>query len=388
MNRSYLRKKMYKGFRRLIALLDIIVPKNKYLIICASADGIVYRGNARYFFEYMNKNKRKFPPYQVYYYLNTNKKIPFNEMKLTFDLKGIITFLRAKYIIGTHSTTDFVPMGFSFRKIFIHTWHGTPLKRICLAEKRWDKFSEKRRKKKEKRHNWGNKARYFLSQSEIITSVLCRCFNKTDKSILMTGLPRNDHLINPAKSNILIRLLGKKVKNKKIILYAPTFREWKETELFPFKDMDYEKLDNFLGENNLIILMRTHYSEKGKNKLAHKKNILPFSSRIFEEANEVLPEVDILITDYSGIYLDYLLLDRPIFFFDYDLDEYEKERGFMYNDIDFWMPGPHIRSLKEFFVELKKEDKYSQQRNRINKLINTHQTEDSCSKIINFLKNQ
>ena len=60
----------------------------------------------------------------------------------------------------------------------------------------------------------------------------------------------------------------------------------------------------------------------------------------------------------------------------------------MYDDIGFWMPGPHIRSLKDLFAELLKEDKYSQQRSQINKLINSHQTEDSCSKIIELLKSR
>jgi CDP-glycerol glycerophosphotransferase (TagB/SpsB family) len=131
--------------------------------------------------------------------------------------------------------------------------------------------------------------------------------------------------------------------------------------------------------------------------MAKNINTAPLSDRIIDfgfeicpDINPVLPEIDVLITDYSSIYLDYLLLNRPCIFIPHDIEQYKEGRGLLLDDYDFWAPGYKVKSFMEFLESLKCSlsglDPYKTHREEICRQFNYYQTDNSCEKLLNLLE--
>jgi CDP-glycerol glycerophosphotransferase (TagB/SpsB family) len=169
----------------------------------------------------------------------------------------------------------------------------------------------------------------------------------------VTGSPRNDRLFadDPTRHH----LLGTS-KHQKIILYAPTYRESGVLPSYlPVPDLDPSDLLRLLEAHDAVLLIRPHYYEWQAAKamvedIGSSRIRLADESRV-PEVNELLPIADVLITDYSSIYFDFLLLDRPIIFSCFDRDDYERERGFMI-DYEANTPGAKVRTAGELLAEL------------------------------------
>jgi CDP-glycerol glycerophosphotransferase (TagB/SpsB family) len=152
--------------------------------------------------------------------------------------------------------------------------------------------------------------------------------------------------------------------------------------------------NEFLKNNNLLFVLKLHpFEEK-----------YWLSQDIFKELNgnivilktghltgqlisiyEVLKDFDILITDYSSIYFDFLLLNKPIIFLPLDLEQYTKTRGFSLEPYDFWAPGPKATTIEELIDEIQKciadPTYYEKERKTINNLINQFQDGCSCERV-------
>ncbi len=354
----------------IIYLLDFIIPKNNRQFLFASNGRKIFTGNA----------KKLYLDLKIY----DNLIISFTQKELSEDvnyinlrtIKGIIYFLRTKYLIGTHGVADFL-YPFSKRKIFVQTWHGSPLKKMGLCEASRSNKTIKEIKKATA------KIDYLLSSSEMVTSSLIRCFGIDEDKVLNIGYPRNDNLINYKKNNSL----SKKYDNKKIILYAPTFRDWTDVKLFPFSDLDFNHLDKTLSKNNAVILVRSHINDQC-SEIKTSDSIIQFGIDKCQDVNEILGEVDLLITDYSSIYFDFLLLDRPTIFLPYDLEEYIDKRGFLYDGYSELMVGDKVFTYKEFVDSLVfnlNNDKYKSKRKIINTLFNSNQSNNTAQKLVNIL---
>ena len=100
--------------------------------------------------------------------------------------------------------------------------------------------------------------------------------------------------------------------------------------IFPFPDLELERIYQFLEINNAYLLLKGHVNEGMIAALPEKYNnrIISANQDKFEDVMELLKYVDVLITDCSSIYIDFLLLDRPVIFLPYDIDEYQQYRGF------------------------------------------------------------
>lgn len=190
---------------------------------------------------------------------------------------------------------------------WINLWHGIPIKKMLLDENKTpDSFV-----------NYFRKYDKFISSSEYHTNIIKNSFLYRGE-VVESGLPRFDKMYQPNAENILTKLGIS--KNKKVILYAPTFRKRGEFEI-PF---DAKKLLEAYGENSLLIV-KPHYL----NYLTKKdKNIIDGSE--IEEINDILKEIDLLITDYSSLIFDYTLLKKPMILFHYDYNEYTENRGFYF----------------------------------------------------------
>lgn len=139
------------------------------------------------------------------------------------------------------------------------------------------------------------------------------------------------------------------------ILYAPTHKKLKyKTEIFPFENINYKELYEFLHENKIRIFIRMHPMEKElglEKSIVDEKTIYSADERFSGPTTEVLPHFDALITDYSSIYLEFLEFDRPIIFVKDNHEEFEKLFGFSY-DYNTFFPGKKVDDFHEFLSHL------------------------------------
>ncbi|MBC7119366.1 MAG: CDP-glycerol glycerophosphotransferase family protein [Methanobacteriaceae archaeon] len=292
-------------------------------------------------------------------------------------------FLRSKYIVTSHAYLFSIK---AKNQVYVNIGHGMPLKAMG-AIKKMDGYSLS-----SKDSNY-----YLIATSTIMKNALAACFNQDPRRIFVTGQPRNDKLFK--NSNSLERLLNINLNDyKKIILFLPTFRRsTKEIngELtspnFSLPDFNREAFSQFLQSNQVLLLAKFHPFEESIAKPYFKKmsNTILITNEMLQKnfmtLYDILGCIDILITDYSSVYFDFLLLDRPIIFIVHDLEEYRERRGFTLEPFEFWTPGPKVKNFKKFLEELEKSIKnpkyYQKERRIINNLVNYYKDDKSAERI-------
>lgn len=362
-------------------LLPIKINKNKYIF--SSSFNEKYNYNSKYLFEYILKNRNDI---EVKYVINNSKLREkliekygphFIETK---SIKGILEVLKS----GVWFTSAGLPIygiGLNKKRQIINLWHGIPLKKIALLSN-----EEKKISKLIFRKIFSENYTYIFTTSKNLINIMSKSFGVDKEKIKVLGQPRNDVLF---KSNEkVLKKIYNTEENSKKILYAPTFREKQKTILFPFKDLKLEDLNDFLEKNNIYIFIRMHQSEVDRKILKSYSRIKLISEDVVEDIMDVLNQFDMLITDYSSIYIDFLLLNRPEIFIPYDYDDYMKSRGlnFEYNQ---YTPGPKIKTQKELIDEILKyieNSKYFlEERIKANNYFN--EIKEQCSEnIINFVR--
>ncbi len=385
--------------RKITALLDFFYPKDDKTIVFGSDATNRLSGDPKAMFEEMRRNHRN---YHVYFITKTPREKGHIQSN---SLSSLFIFLRARYIVSSHTNRDFGYFGFSRRTKLIATWHAITMKSVGYAKRNRTSWMKK------ELEGYTKNVEAFIACSKYDAAIHSLMFGYGGRTYL-TGHPRNDHLVNHKSSNKgkLQKLLGNISGEETIILYAPTFRtleipvtglkgrlfpevRTKDTgvKLFPFVDFDIDALNRFLKENNILILLRMHIGDQTSQLNLDIDRIITFDYHICPDINLILEDIDFVVTDYSSIVYDYLLLNRPMIFIPYDLEEYKKVRGLVVDDYDFWTPGPKVSSLSDFIDYIRlcingSSDPYEPRRREINKIINSCQTDDSTSRILHVLK--
>lgn len=220
--------------------------------------------------------------------------------------------------------------------IKIETWHGTPLKKIGGEE---HQNSMLKKKKNNTRSKIDSKT-IRCAQSEFDSKIFQRIFNASKKSILMTDLPRNDALLRYDVSEVdnIRKKLGI-AKNKKVILYTPTYREYlvdKRNNTYIAPPIDFNKWNKMLG-SEYVLLFRAHYAVNKALNLKSTKFVIDVSD--YPNLNDLYIISDMMISDYSSTFVDYSILERPMLCFAYDLEEYQEKRG-LYVNLEEILPCP------------------------------------------------
>lgn len=275
---------------------------------------------------------------------------------------------RAKYWVFNSNTRAFLKPGKN--QVFVQTWHGTPLKKIGCDVARSGNAMTKLSDIEKIYNTEADKISYMVSPSDYCTEKFVSAFNlgsvnKAD-CVLTLGYPRNDFLFKATEDDC--REIKEKQRipaDKKVVLYAPTFRDNKYTAKDGFKlesYMDFDKAKESLGEE-YVILFRAHYFISGRMDLEKYKGFV-FDVSDVEDINELYVISDMLITDYSSVFFDYANLKRPIIFYMCDYEEYKNELRDFYFDVSE-LPGPVVREQEEVFEQIKKmsgdfvvDDKY------------------------------
>lgn len=313
-------------------------------------------------------NEKKYKNYKFIWAFNDiekHKEIFINYDRTTLvktNSKEYYKYLsKAKYIIiNSIANESFIKKK---NQVCVQCWHGTPLKRLrCDIETDGSVLNTK--KEIIKRNNRDIKNfDYFLSPSKFATEKFISAFNlkKTNKEdiIIEKGYPRNDFLFK--YNNKDVERIKKELnipKDKKVIMYAPTFRDDEHTSGvgYTYKlGIDFDKLKKTL-EKDYVILFRAHYFVANSFDFNKYKGFIYNVSNI-DDINNIYIISDILITDYSSVFFDFANLKRPMLFYMYDLDNYKNNlRGF-YFDLNK-LPGPIIEKEDNLINEIKNIDNY------------------------------
>jgi len=296
-----------------------------------------------------------------------------------WQIMGFLYCLRAKYYFIDHAPLYgglFGPtnLWLSGGAKIIQLWHGLPLKRLDTVGLKSPHTSNVTNVPSvfSKLSLFNLLVNYYVvAPSHLFGRLMADSFEIAQNRILYSGYPRNYLYNAPVIANFSIQnpindqIKRLKAEGKKLVFYIPTFRDYGGN---PIKDkaIDVEQLKKFSNDNQCVFFVKFHEADEAKLTGNTQGNLifLPADFDIYE----ILHLCDVLITDYSSIFFDFLLFNRPIIFFPYDLAEYQRSaRCFYFNYAEF-VPGKIVYNFDEMLTELSRilannqEDCYQQKR--------------------------
>lgn len=267
-----------------------------------------------------------------------------------YSLKGLWASARAGiYFFDTHSAD--VSRPFARGAMLVNLWHGIPLKRIeADIDNKKHPYHKSLSGPPLERLFWRllrpemtERCDMVVSTSETVSHTLSSAFRVPVERIVESGLPRNDCLLDPLSipsrltsldAQVRQQLSNARARGERILIYMPTFRDDGGSS-FP---LNWIEVNHILAQFNCRLICKLHPLDRTR------MAIPPDADRVEVLSGHVdvylfLDQTDALITDYSSIWFDYLLLDRPILFFPHDLERYQRTcRGFYY-DYESITPG-------------------------------------------------
>ncbi|MEZ2324831.1 CDP-glycerol glycerophosphotransferase family protein [Bacillus tropicus] len=347
--------RIVKKLCKVVFLFCSHLPAKKKLIVFESYSGKQYSCNPRAMYEYMLQNNLDF---QMVWSVNKNHIEQFDKGSIPyvkrFSLRWFILLARAQYWVTNSRMPIWLPK--PKHTNYVQTWHGTPLKKLAGDMKEVHMPGTTTEKYKDNFHREAQNWDYLLSPNGYSTEIFKRAF-QFQKNVVEVGYPRNDFLYvnNNLKAIDALKKQNGLPIDKKIILYAPTWRDDQFYNKGRYKldlQLDLQLLQKRL-DSDYIILLRMHYLVVEQFDLEpYKGFVYDFSKHV--DINELYLLSDLLITDYSSVFFDYANLKRPIIFYTYDIDSYrDKLRGF-YFDLETEAPGPVVMNTEEVLEEILK----------------------------------
>ncbi|OHA69125.1 MAG: hypothetical protein A3J68_02015 [Candidatus Wildermuthbacteria bacterium RIFCSPHIGHO2_02_FULL_48_16] len=285
-------------------------------------------------------------------------------------------------------------------------WHGIPLKKIERDIKKGESVDAKVQQSKGfARFMVGillpwvfRKPDYVTATSPVFQDIFVSAFGVRKENVFVAGFPKNDVYFADvpgadigADREALVKLNNLKKAGTKTVLYAPTWRDTGGDSFFEKPD-DLKVLDDFLQKEQLVFFLKLHplaqKSASASLRGARYQNIVCVNPD--SDADPLLSFVDILVTDYSGIYFEFLLLDRPMVFFPFDYQKYVTRDRELYFDYQEVTPGPKVSTLEGLMQELQKltrgQDEYRAERARVKDTCYSYQDGKAAERVRGALK--
>lgn len=303
-------------------------------------------------------NERIYKYYKLVWLVNDKSKIKSLEQKLKEEginacfvkrvsVKGVWKFLRARYVFVTHGLFDAIKLHQHDDKI-INLWHGMPLKLVGALEDRGIPCS--------------SNFNYTIATSRFYQKAMSKAFATSMERVLVIGQPRCDLLFE--KTDWFDNINIDTSNYHRIGMWMPTYRKsicgdiridgcYNEYGVSFLSENDMQRLDLVLQETKTLLLLKIHPMDVLQNSnFSSFKNIILIKPQDFKsQLYPLLGACDFLLTDYSSVYIDYMILQKPIGFVMNDIDEYNNSRGFYFEDLKKALPGPilsNFDSLVEF----------------------------------------
>lgn len=333
----------------LVFLADRVVPKRRELWVFGLGRPNQWHGNAQAVYEAV----RDRPDIEAV--VVTRRTIPDSldpqRDRVLVGWRTLPLLLRAGTIVVHHGRGDLPFTGITPRgRRIVNVWHGIPLKGILYTG--WNEMNRGTAR------DLRIRTRFFssvIASSDIDRLAMAASTRLPLRDVWVTGLPRNDWLSRPESglpgdvAQAMGRLKGE-LGGRRLVLYAPTFRD-EGSGLYPFSDAELGELGRLLEDEGAVLGVRTHMNEEGAARLASEPWALDLSSARYAETQALLRCTDVLVSDYSSIWIDFLLLDRPIIGLVHDLREYTAGRNLLY-DIERVYGGDLVSSGSELVAAL------------------------------------
>ena len=358
-----------------------LLPLNgilKNLWVFGARSGFTYDDNSRHLFEYICKNHKEI--YAVW--ISRNPKViqylRERDYKVyhTFSFRGIICIFLARVTFVNVYSHDITPFKFLLtKKINVQLWHGTPMRQNDLSDLH-DKYDL-----------------VSVASLDFLTTQSLGC--RIKYNFVLTGYPRNDLLVKSRNSE--------NESDQIQILYMPTHRkrvnqsggaESVDFDMFSY-GFDFQAASEILRGNNAVLNLKLHPLQSLPKCLAEEikdsQNIQLIEKDCLLDIYETVAKTDILITDYSSILFDYLLLDRPVFLTPFDLNDQAEVRSLRYPYSEIAC-GPVSSNWPEFFEQLEnyfsQGDSFSTIRESIREKFNYYNDGKSSERIYNLIKDR
>lgn len=261
-----------------------------------------------------------------------------------------VKMARAKYLFMNN---NFFPMGWmnpNPETTVIQVWHGLG------AFKKFGFHIEQPPEVREKEIGANRNIDYVVCSAETIRPIYSEAFGLDPKMVITTGCPIEDYYFK--KENTGKKAIAKKrkklnrkyprCKNRFLLLYAPTFRDWEGDS--PVENMDFDRLISAAEKGTgkkVQVLVRLHPKDtysKEKLKEVVKNNVKVLDFTDYPNGNELTVLSDLLITDYSSICMLPALLNKNMIFYAYDFDRFQDARSFYYDYMET-VPGPVAQDM-------------------------------------------
>lgn len=343
-------------FQILFTLCKLFPQKKKTVCVASFGDNIFFT----------IRSIRELSNEEIIVLKDRNCNYPFDPTSckvLPFEkLFHPLAYLQSIYHLAT-ATTILVDNYFGFLAVTkfkegttcIQLWHAVgAIKKFGLMD---PSIKSRNQIAKNRFQKVYNRFDYTIVGSEKMANVFRQSFGVSPHSILRTGIPRTDIFYNSLEKQQIyqhMKTLFPCIKNKKVILYAPTFRDH-QLENYELA-FDLKKLHKELSEE-YVLFIKQHPSVSFV--LHEEYNGFIYNVSNYYDTNHIFLITDLLITDYSSVAFEYALLEKPIIFYAYDMEEYRLTSGLM-NNYENQMPGPVVKTTEEI-IQAIKERKFNQQ---------------------------
>ena len=361
-------KTLMFNLKSITSKMNTMIPKKNKRIVLYSNWG--FRDNLRTLYQYLVDHGYQ-EEYDIicasndFYHLEKDK-----DVKYVSIYRGLYYFLTSKYFFYSFGKYPIKPAP---NQMVVNLWHGMPLKKIGNLEVGMETID----------YNFFTK---LVSSSDLFTPIMKAAFNAKDEQMLLIGNIRNDELF--------------KEKKEKKIIWMPTYRNSKNYHdskaalIFSLEEEDFKNIEELLSNYGYQLYIKLHPLEESQLKFEMNSSTIHLLTEdiISEQYGTLytfLGTTSALITDYSSVFLDYYLLNRPVAFIINDYEEYKKKRGFVFEDVKSLMVGSVICNPNDLlqFLEsvVQSEDEYEEQRKEVNDKVNAIQ-KDFTKTLLNEIR--
>lgn len=375
-----------------------LLSRDKRLWVFGAWFGQKYSDNSRAIYEYVLENCPDIKPVWI-----TRNPDVFDKLKsqrrpvaMTSSREGRRTCLKAGVAFITTSPRD-MNEKYLNGAYMVWLWHGVGLKYIMADELKlflWPKYSNFKKFKVKINHflfPWENKVRKdcLMNTGDFFTRFFCSGFEIEPNKVWVDGYPRNDVLFN-GKTQDLVKIYREKYPSAKFIIYMPTHRI-NEHKGVPFNGFDGFEFDstrffNLLEKGDYVFFNKGHFFDQNADIKIENDRFLNVNDSMYDDLYALIKDMDILITDFSSVYFDFILLERPVILAPFDYDEYvSKERPlqFDYNEQE----GVKVHNWTELFDVMENRTYFNSSKENVAKFHN-HQDGNSCHRITEHLKKE
>lgn len=385
---------MKKKIKNIVNKIFLRCKINDIIILESHAD---FSDSTKVLYDYLIKTN-KLNKYKVFWFVQDSKRFKHlkrnnvkfvkiwdkNNKRSLFGIIKYIYFIKnAKFIIYANRSMPKI----NINSKAIYLTHGTPFKKVRDLVM------------------LSNDTDYVLASSNFCANIISEQYNVPPKKILTMGLLRND-LFFSTNSDIKKRILEKKNDNK-LLIWLPTFRKHKTSERndssfsFPlglpiiYNYDDLKKINKILADKKIVILLKPHPAQDSSiiKEFNFSHLILIDDKFLFKkdiQLYELLAVSDGMITDYSSVFYDYLMMDKPMAFTVDDIEQYSKKKGFIYSDPLNHLPGTKlyvVNDMIQFINDFSKGiDDLKLERNKKNKIVNRYCDGNACKRFVKYFK--